>query len=42
MFEFLFLDLDDTILDFKKAEYIAIGRTFEAMGLKPTEEIRHR
>ena len=42
MFEFLFLDLDDTILDFKKAEYIAIGRTFEAMGLEPTEEIRHR
>ena len=42
MFEFLFLDLDDTILDFKKAEYIAIGKTFEAMGLTPTEEIRHR
>ena len=42
MIEFLFLDLDDTILDFKKAEYIAIGRTFEAMGLEPTEEIRHR
>ena len=42
MIEFLFLDLDDTILDFKKAEYIAIGRTFEAMGLQPTEEIRHR
>ena len=42
MFEFLFLDLDDTILDFKKAEYIAIGKTFEAMGLQPTDEIRHR
>ena len=42
MIEFLFLDLDDTILDFKKAEYIAIGKTFEAMGLEPTEEIRHR
>ena len=42
MFEILFLDLDDTILDFKKAEYIAIGRTFEAMGLQPTDEIRHR
>lgn len=42
MFEILFLDLDDTILDFKKAEYIAIGRTFEAMGLEPTEQIRHR
>ena len=42
MFEILFLDLDDTILDFHKAEYIAIGRTFDAMGLEPTEEIRHR
>lgn len=42
MIEFLFLDLDDTILDFQKAEYIAIGKTFEAMGLQPTEEIRHR
>lgn len=41
MIEFLFLDLDDTILDFHKAEYIAIGRTFEAMDLEPTEEIRH-
>lgn len=42
MIEFLFLDLDDTILDFHKAEYIAIGKTFEAMGLTPTEEIRAR
>ena len=42
MIECLFLDLDDTILDFKKAEYIAIGRTFEAMGLEPTQQIRHR
>ena len=40
MMEFLFLDLDDTILDFHKAEYIAIGRTFEAMGLTPTDEVR--
>lgn len=40
MIEFLFLDLDDTILDFHKAEHIAIGRTFEAMGLTPTEESR--
>ena len=27
MVEFLFLDLDDTILDFQKAEYIALGKT---------------
>ena len=31
MIEFLFLDLDDTILDFKKAEYIAIGKTIRAL-----------
>lgn len=40
MIEFLFLDLDDTILDFHKAEHIAIGRTFETMGLSPTDEVR--
>ena len=28
MMEFLFLDLDDTILDFQKAERLAISRTF--------------
>ena len=42
MIEFLFLDLDDTILDFKKAEYIAIGKTIAEFGVEPTEEIRHR
>ena len=42
MIEFLFLDLDDTILDFKKAEYIAIGRTIADFGVEPTEQIRHR
>ena len=42
MVEFLFLDLDDTILDFKKAEYIAIGRTIADFGVEPTEEIRSR
>ena len=42
MIEFLFLDLDDTILDFKKAEYIAIGKTIADFGVEPTEAIRHR
>ena len=42
MIEFLFLDLDDTILDFKKAEYIAIGKTIRDFGVEPTEAIRHR
>ena len=39
MIEFLFLDLDDTILDFHKAERIAIGRTIRDFGVEPTEEI---
>lgn len=42
MLEFLFLDLDDTILDFHKAEYIAIGKTLDSFGLAPTEEVRAR
>lgn len=39
MIEFLFLDLDDTILDFRKAERIAISKTIREFGLEPTEEI---
>ncbi len=42
MIEFLFLDLDDTILDFHKAERIAISKTISAFGVEPTEEILHR
>ena len=40
MIEFLFLDLDDTILDFKMAERVAIGKTIRQFGVEPTEEIR--
>lgn len=39
MIEFLFLDLDDTILDFKTAERVAIGKTIREFGVEPTEEI---
>ena len=42
MFEFLFLDLDDTILDFHKAERLAIAKTIRQFGLEPTEEVLHR
>ena len=42
MFEFLFLDLDDTILDFHKAERLAIGKTIRQFGLEPTEEVLYR
>lgn len=39
MFEFLFLDLDDTILDFQKAEHIALSKTLASFGLEPTEAV---
>jgi len=39
MIEFLFLDLDDTILDFHKAERIAISKTIREFGVEPTEEM---
>ena len=42
MIEFLFLDLDDTILDFHKAERLAIGKTIREFGTEPTEEILAR
>lgn len=42
MFVFLFLDLDDTILDFQKAEKIALSKTLEGFGLAPTEAVLHR
>lgn len=42
MIEFLFLDLDDTILDFHKAERIALSKTIQRFGIEPTEEILAR
>ena len=42
MYEILFLDLDDTILDFHKAERIAISKTIRDFGVEPTEELLHR
>ena len=42
MIEFLFLDLDDTILDFHKAEHIALSKTLEQFGLTPTEAVLSR
>ena len=42
MIEFLFLDLDDTILDFHKAERIALSKTIRQFGVEPTEEVLHR
>lgn len=39
MTEFLFLDLDDTILDFHKAERIALSKTLRDFGVEPTGEV---
>ncbi len=42
MLEFLFVDLDDTILDFHKAEHIALGKTLQSFGLEPTQGVLDR
>jgi 2-haloacid dehalogenase len=39
MYEFLLLDMDDTILDFKKAEYVALRKTLKSFGLEPTDAV---
>lgn len=39
MIEFLLLDLDDTILDFHKAERIALSKTIRGFGLEPAEDV---
>lgn len=42
MFDFLFLDLDNTILDFDKAEQVAIPKTLAAFGVTVTQESLQR
>ena len=42
MIEFLFLDLDDTILDFHKAEKLAICKTLASFGAEVTDEVLNR
>lgn len=42
MIEYLFLDLDDTILDFHKAERIALSKTLRDFGLEPTDAVLSR
>ena len=42
MVEFLFIDLDDTILDFHKAEHIALKKTLDSFGIEPTETVCSR
>ena len=38
----IFLDLDNTILDFTWAEKRALFQTLSELGIEPTEEIRRR
>ncbi len=42
MIEFLFLDMDDTILDFHRAERIALSKSLRTYGLEPTEAVCSR
>lgn len=42
MVEFLFIDLDDTILDFKKEENVAVKKTLADFGVEPTEAVCSR
>lgn len=39
MFEFLFLDLDNTIFDFDKAEHIAVSKALSEAGVTVTEQV---
>ena len=42
MTEFVFLDLDDTILDFQAAERIALAKTLSHFGVEPTAAVVER
>ena len=42
MMEILLLDLDDTILDFKMSEWVALGKTLEQFGVETSGDVRRR
>ena len=42
MVEYLLIDLDDTIFDFKKAEHIAVKKTLSDFGVEPTDTVCQR
>ena len=42
MIKTILLDLDDTILDFHKAEHIALSATLTEIGIEPTEAVLKR
>ena len=39
MINTVFFDLDDTLFDFKRSERVALSKTLDGLGIKPTEEI---
>ena len=42
MIKNVFLDLDDTLLNFQKGERVALVKTFKKIGIDPTEELINR
>lgn len=42
MIKFVFLDIDDTLLDFHMAESLAIADTFREIGIEPSQKIIER
>lgn len=42
MIRFILMDLDDTILDFRRAEAAAVSKTLLRLGIEPTEQIVRR
>lgn len=42
MYKFIFLDLDDTILDFTAAEDVALPKSLREVGIEPTPELIRR
>ena len=42
MIKYVLFDVDDTLLDFGKAESAAIGKTFERIGIPATDELIRR
>ena len=39
MIKFIFLDLDDTILDFHRSEAVALSKTLQSLNVEPTEAV---
>ena len=42
MYKFVFIDLDNTILDFSKAERVALSRAYRECGIVPTDQLLQR